>query len=399
MREVIRKGKPNHHTDRCHKTLLVLGCSLHQTPSVKALSCGIVILALAMSGYAGTSIRPPLILTATNIYGGNGDQVLAQNECHLIYFTLKNTSNVPVTNLTAKLTTSRTRLMQSESVYPDLQPGASGENITPFQLSTPFNLFAAYDVQASLLLSNDHFTHTIALVLPATDRVSDAGLCLECSEVAGTISYAAQIPILVQFTNTWGCQNPAPCPTFVTNVQNQQDYRYIYSAYTYTNHGPAGCITVHLQGIGCTGVSSWAMRGPLDFSRFCHDYLGGAPATSQTGSRTNYSFQLGSGEVFTIVVYGFVFIDLCTTVNFRLNVLPEHSLCPVVLSATLPSARKYELHWPGYASGYVLETTPQLHPADWAPIPIYPRITNGYFIVEEPPSTNRFFRLRKPAKP
>lgn len=365
-------------------------------PQGGILTTGGLQYGIDYNGVNLTLTNPPVGLIATNLYGGNGDGIVAENECHLLYLSLENKSANSVNSLSAQIVTlSNTRLMQNQSTYPELPPAGTGANLTPFQLSTPFPLFIPFrPVQGLLLVSNSTFQpYQIPFELPFTDQASDAGRCLECLEVADNIFYSApQLPFLVQFTNA-DCQNPAPCPTVVTNNNPGHDYRWIYRTYTYTNPAGPACVTVNVEFSGCTSGGSWAMRGPLDFARICPDYLGGA-----AGSRTNYSFQVGPGEIFTILVYSFAVIDLCNSAFFKLRLSPE-SLCPVDLSASLPSPDRFELRWPSYASGYLLEATPQLAPPNWSPTPIYPRITNGYFILEQPPIENRFFRLRKPSVP
>ncbi len=56
----------------------------------------------------------------------------------------------------------------------------------------------------------------------------------------------------------------------------------------------------------------------------------------------------------------------------------------------------FEYSWPAFASGYQLEVTDQLNPADWQPVDGFARLSQGAWRIQLPsPSQTQFYRLRR----
>lgn len=79
-----------------------------------------------------------IAFSSSAISGGNGDGVIQPNECNNLTVTISNCGTAAATGITATLTTSTPGVSVQDATqsYPDLSPGGSGANATPFRLST-----------------------------------------------------------------------------------------------------------------------------------------------------------------------------------------------------------------------------------------------------------------------
>ncbi len=65
-----------------------------------------------------------------------------------------------------------------------------------------------------------------------------------------------------------------------------------------------------------------------------------------------------------------------------------------------PGAAGFHFSWAGQASGYTLESTELLVPADWQPVEVIPMLRKDRLSLDLPPGeTTRYFRLHRPATP
>jgi hypothetical protein len=167
-----------------------------------------------------------------------------------------------------------------------------------------------------------------------------------------------------------------------------------YDAYTFENGETNACINVTLHSTGA--VYSAAYSNSYDGINFGLNYLADLGDSTDNGV-TNYSFNVGPGARFVIVV-NTIFIG--DTAAYTLNV--NGGSCRPRLNITSLPSNRVQIDWTTAALGYALERTNRLtgpgHPL-WVPVTNTPVITAGRFRVTNtiPASpTNIFYQLRKP---
>lgn len=238
---------------------------------------------------------------------------------------------------------------------------------------------------------------------PAT--CSDGGgECESClASVAGTLTGSS--PTLAERMTrngvSSGCGNPKDCPgtTFGANP-------FHYSIHEFTNNGPATCVTVMLN-VPCAAstnqLHSSAYLTSFNPSDLCANYLGDSGTSVADGS-LGYSFQVGAGAKFVVVVnetnpsgpnQG------CGDYTLDLYGLP----CPppVLDIARTDTANRVRLSWSTAYPGYVLRgrnnfnnIPPQIFTdGDFGftdPINI---INGRYVLTNTVPGSLRFYELVK----
>jgi subtilisin-like proprotein convertase family protein len=87
---------------------------------------------------AGPAPASALVAITSAISGGNGDGMIDPNECNNFTVTLQNFGPGAATGVSASLTTTTPgiTITQPIAVYPDIPPGSTATNVTPFQIST-----------------------------------------------------------------------------------------------------------------------------------------------------------------------------------------------------------------------------------------------------------------------
>lgn len=81
---------------------------------------------------------PTLVIDSISLTGGNGNGVIDVNECNNLTVTLRNVGGSAATGVSAALAFNGPGLTiaQAGSAYPDIPPGGTATNTTPFRIST-----------------------------------------------------------------------------------------------------------------------------------------------------------------------------------------------------------------------------------------------------------------------
>jgi autotransporter-associated beta strand protein len=189
------------------------------------------------------------------------------------------------------------------------------------------------------------------------------------------------------------CDASKPCPgTFVEGAIR-------FDAYTFTNIGPASCVTVNLDtpcnsvaNPGDNNLHSSAYLGSYNPANKCLNYLGDSGNSSLSAT---YSFVVPPSSVFVVVVNESDTGVGCT--NYTLNVTGFD--CPQRLQIDSIPSNRVRLTWSTSAAGYQLVSTNALQnpPNAFAPVATEPIVTGGKFTVTNNASgAARFYELRKP---
>ena len=236
-----------------------------------------------------------------------------------------------------------------------------------------------------------------SLFLSPTVCDNAGGTCESCPEnrvIRGTLGAGSlvQTTRLNRDTIISACGSHKTCPGLAGGVGNR-----FYDAYTFENGNINGCITVILQ--ASCNLFSAAYTNSYDPANLCSNYLADMGLSIGTGAsgNTNYSFNVGSGARFVVVVHA---VDPGVGCDYTLSV--TGGSCRPVLHITQASPSQVALDWTTAAIGFGLEHTNTLpgspQPA-WVPVPGTPSISAGRFRVIDTialPPTNNFYRLRKP---
>ena len=176
-----------------------------------------------------------------------------------------------------------------------------------------------------------------------------------------------------------------------------------YRAYTLTNFGGPAEVTVRcdqwpdLARPPCTFSDTCvaAYLGTFQPSDILYNYLGSACLAGTWQStpcqrESAFSFPVPAFSTFTVVVSQEVLGG-----SYDLRVTGFH--CQPELEIERASTQEVRLHWSTDASGYVLESTPQLGPLQFQPVPEQPVVSEGRFVVTNTMGVpSRFYQLRRP---
>jgi len=118
-------------------------------------------VAISYDGGSGNDVvltltQVPAAAGAAAVTSGNGDHLIDPAECNNLTLTISNASSLPMTGISATLSTTTPRVMitQPYSSYPDLSAGGSGANLSPFQLSTLPNFSCGTDITLQLVIQS-----------------------------------------------------------------------------------------------------------------------------------------------------------------------------------------------------------------------------------------------------
>jgi PKD repeat protein len=134
------------------------------------LNPGTNTVSLTVSSQYGTnSLTRVAFVTVTNpiahlvadtvlpvvVSGGNGNGQVDPNECNDLVLRIVNGGTAPATNISAVLstTTPGVQVVQANSTYPDLAPGATGANVVYFRLSSSSGYTCGTAISLSLALT------------------------------------------------------------------------------------------------------------------------------------------------------------------------------------------------------------------------------------------------------
>jgi subtilisin-like proprotein convertase family protein len=165
-----------------------------------------------------------------------------------------------------------------------------------------------------------------------------------------------------------------------------------YDTFTFTNGGPASCVTVTLDS-PCTASSnaltSTAYLTAFNPANVCQNYAGGIG--SFTNSPSSFSFQVPSNAVFVVVVDGSPQGD-CSDYTLRVDGFD----CPVRLGAGRTSDGRLIITWPNFANGFNMEWKTNLLSTNWLPFTNVPISLSGDFVItNDITAPSAFYRLRK----
>ena len=100
---------------------------------------------------------PALEYFTNYVTGGNGNGIVEANECNTLDLVLSNSSMTNITGITVTLSTTNAgvAIAQPASAYPDIPPGASATNLTPFRISTAPEFVCGTPIEFSLVVRSD----------------------------------------------------------------------------------------------------------------------------------------------------------------------------------------------------------------------------------------------------
>ncbi len=116
---------------------------------------------------AGPNMAIVKALPAT-LSSGNGDQFINPDECNMVTIPFTNNGTLTASNVTATLTTSTPGVIifQPTSAYPDIAPGQTANNLTPFKVSTTAAFVCGTNVTLTLTINSSAGTDVINFTLP-----------------------------------------------------------------------------------------------------------------------------------------------------------------------------------------------------------------------------------------
>jgi autotransporter-associated beta strand protein len=219
----------------------------------------------------------------------------------------------------------------------------------------------------------------------------------ECEQCGGPIigSIATGDGIQTDRLNRNGvistCDASKPCPgSFAEGAVR-------FDAYTFTNVGPASCVTVSLDtpcnslSPGDNAIHCSAYLGSYNPANKCANYLADSGVSSLSAT---YSFVVPASSIFVVIVNESDSGIGCT--NYTLNVTGFE--CPQRLNIERIPANRVRLTWSTSAAGYNLLASPTVTPpGSYVPIGPEPVVTGSKFTVTNTtPGSALFYELRKP---
>ena len=336
------------------------------------------------------------------VESGNGNGLVEPDECNLLFLTVQNRRNTPITlsNIVLRSTTPGAFITRAEAAYPIVPALGSATNLTPFQLRTtpdfPCNTPVTVELQVSVA---NEGTFAIPFTLFGGTNCNAGGGGCESCHVVSTGQITNGLPTMTQrFVDTGTpstCNPPKPCPGPALIAAGLGSVRY--ATHRFTNGTLADlCLTALLQQ-PCTGALSrlqaGAYRGAFNPVKFCDDYLGDAPTPGLP-----FSFTVPAGQPFEIVVCEFSPAAACATYTLEVFGLP----CP---APTLHIAHDNNptnvlVQWSSAYPGWQLQSVNALTgsmPLPFADLPGRPVVANGrYTVTNGILSEKKFYRLHAP---
>jgi PKD repeat protein len=121
--------------------------------------------------------NPVLNFVSATLIGGNGNQNVDPDECNNLRIVVRNDGPTPATNISATLSVSTpgVSVVQPASAYLDIAAGATGTNVTPFQISTSPSFVCGTPVELTVVLHYSGRTNAdpFTLVSGGTNYVID----------------------------------------------------------------------------------------------------------------------------------------------------------------------------------------------------------------------------------
>jgi uncharacterized repeat protein (TIGR01451 family) len=112
---------------------------------------------------------PGLSVDHAVVSGGNGNGVIDFDECNMLQIFVANNAGFPVTNVTARLSSSTPGVIIVGPLqpYPDLPDGATNANVTPFRISTSPSFVCGTPIICTLVVKSDQVTSTNQFTIPS----------------------------------------------------------------------------------------------------------------------------------------------------------------------------------------------------------------------------------------
>jgi len=241
--------------------------------------------------------------------------------------------------------------------------------------------------------------HCWSLIIFPTICTPGGGQCEECSggPFVGSITNtdAVQTDRLTRISPGSVCESNKPCPGTTTAGAIH------YDAYSFTNIGPASCVTVTLNTpcnstvAGGDFIHSSAYLVSYNSANKCLNYLG--DIGNSPNPEGSYSFNIPSSSQFVVIVNETGSGLGCT--NYTLNVTGFECPTALAIARDLTRSNSVVLTWSTANPGYDLISTNALKnpPNAFSVVTPPPVVVNGKFTVtNNPAGATRFYELRKP---
>lgn len=240
---------------------------------------------------------PGPILDATSfaISGGDGDGVVEANECNELTVQVANNGSATATGVVGVLTTSTpgVTVTQPISDYPDLAPGATGTNITPFKISTSPGFVCGTPISLTLALTYAQGTDSNLITVPT---------CL-CAPATVTGSIGAGDP--TSTGRPFRADPPSTCAAPQTCAVFNPAGLYRYDTHTFTNGGAPACVTVTVT-TPCTGanfIQAAAYLGSFNPANVCQNFLADIGASPGANVPKSFSFVVPAYATIVLVIH------------------------------------------------------------------------------------------------
>jgi hypothetical protein len=218
----------------------------------------------------------------------NGDGIIARNECNSLNVTLNNTC-ARDTGITSVLSTSTpgVTITQANSPYPDVAAGATTTNSVPFQVSTAPNFVCGTLINFVLTKTSANGMTAIPFSISSCGT---SGQTINGSIGTGDLSEAGRV--LRDGTGT-SC-GTSKVVSLIDSVSRH------YRAYPFTNTGNStACVTVNLTSV--CNAQPVVYSGSFNPANPVQNYLADS-GNSTAGGSTSFSFNVGAGQTFVLVV-------------------------------------------------------------------------------------------------
>lgn len=183
------------------------------------------------------------------------------------------------------------------------------------------------------------------------------------------------------------CGEPKAWPGIV-----EDPFQYGVHAFTNTS-GAEACVTVSLD--SQYDAQAVAYLGSFDPANISRNYLGDAGHSLNLGNPSSFSIMVPAGARFCVTVNEmYPYSGGVPSYALYLSGLP----CPTPSLAITPAQPpgNVRVHWPTWAGGYQLESSPGVSPPMWSPVPTEPLVNGSrYNVTNTAASPSRFYHLKK----
>jgi len=229
---------------------------------------------------------------------GNANGIVNRAECVKLNVGLKNNGCAKETAISATLstTTAGVTVLDANASYPDMLIDGSGNNATPFRISTSDTFVCGTDIALSLQLTYASGTKTVAITVPSCAGGANQTIPTSSLTTAD----------LTQSDRLGRDGVPSTCSGKVSPGGGFAGTKY-YEKFTFTNSsGAARCFTVTINAAlgGAGDIESAAYDQAYDPTNLSLNYLGdsGISGLGTTVGSATYSFTVPAQHNFVVVV-------------------------------------------------------------------------------------------------